>query len=70
MKDTILSHRVCEDTEADLNGKPPERSCRQMAKTDNGHGGQGPITLKDHMQYELLNPADVAFILKHRRDSL
>jgi hypothetical protein len=32
--------------------------------------GYSVLTLKDHMQYELLNAADVAFILKHRPGSM
>jgi hypothetical protein len=64
MKDMILSHTLCEDTEADceLNGRPPDRSSRRIATSDDGHGGQGSIALKYHMQYKLLNAADVAFI--------
>lgn len=52
----------------DPNGRPAQWTTRAMAPSAPGYSG--PLTLKDHMQYELLNAADIAFILKHRPGSM
>lgn len=79
-KDTIFDHPEWAPVDSDGqavepgtlgmlgNGVPPQWVGRAMAPAAPGYSG--PLTLKDHMQYELLNAADIAFILKHRPGSM
>ena len=81
-KNTIFSHPKWQNTDSqqrpiepgvlhdpnDPNGSPAQWMGRSMNTPTIGYSG--PITLKDHMQYELLNAADIAFILKHRPGSM